>query len=247
MADSKLPTVRESNLAKPYQASSIEVLKGLRTNRFLLAGGVAASAGALGVLLATQHIVLSVILAITGVLFFGSRQLVKKSLALTSANSQLQLISTDQRLEQMRKQVSKCKFLENVEDEGTRAAGQADQLVHQFKSLKNVLSQKFEPSEITFSRYLDSIETSCLSISENLIHTKSLLENLNLTNKGQPPETRNQVKQLLDSTDQALRGLSDLFNSINEITTKERHRDQLEQSMQQIRELAERAKIYSKN
>lgn len=247
MVDSKLPTVGKKNLAKPYQTSRIEALKGMRTHRFLLAAGVATSAGALGIFLVSQQIVFSVILAAAGVLFFSSRQLIKKSLTLTSTHSQLQLTSTDQQLEQMRKQVSKCKFLENVETEGSRVASQADQLVHQFKNLKNILSQKFEPSEITFSRYLDSIESSCLSISENLTHTKTLLDNLNLTNKELSPETRDQVKQLLDSTDQALHGLSELFNSINKITTKERHRDQLEQSMQQIRELAERAKIYSKN
>ncbi len=250
MADSKLPTVREAKLANVSHASSVEALKGLRTNRALLAGGIAASVGAVALFLITQHIIFSAVLTVAGMVFFGSRQLVKKSLALTSASSKLQLGSVDQQLEQMKKQVSKCKFLENVEVEGSRAASQADQLIHQYKNLKNVLSVKFEPTEITFSRYVDSIDASCLSIGENLVHTKGILENLNLTKSDQSPqriESQTQVKKLLEINDEALESLAQLFNSINEITTKERHRDQLEESMQQIRELADRAKIYSKH
>jgi hypothetical protein len=76
------------------------------------------------------------------------------------------------------------------------------------------------------------------------------LENLNLTSKNQTEqwkEQQGQVSTLLASTDEALRELAQLFNSVNEITTKEKHRDQLEQSIQQIKELADRAKIYSKH
>jgi archaellum biogenesis ATPase FlaH len=76
------------------------------------------------------------------------------------------------------------------------------------------------------------------------------LENLNLVSKSnfdQAQEQKKQVLLLLNSTDEALQQLATLFNSVNEINTKEKHRDQLEQSMQQIRELADRAKIYSKH
>lgn len=260
MTESNLPTARENPLAKSYQTTNVENSKVLRTDRLLLVGGMIMSFGAIGLFLINQYLIFSIISAVMGILFFGARQLVKKSMFLTSTQSQTQLTSTEQELEHIRKQVSKCKFLENIENEGLRAANQADQLVQQFKNLKHILSQKFESSELTFSRYLNAIETSCLSIGENLIHTKNLLENLNLTKSDFSPlpperiasleqrdEPQIQVKHLLDSTDQALHGLALLFNSINEITTKERHKDQLEQSMQQIRELAERAKIYSKN
>lgn len=250
MTDSKLPTIRSKSSLVAPENTAVETIKGIRTNRLLMAGGLAATAGATGIFILTQHIIFSVLLAVIAVIFFGSRQLIKKSLELTSNTNQPQLGSTQSQLEQIKKQVSKCKFLENVEVEGTQAASQADQLIQQYKSLKNILSEKFEPSEITFSRYLNSIETSCLSIGENLIHIKSILENLNLTSKNQTEqwkEQQGQVSTLLASTDEALRELAQLFNSVNEITTKEKHRDQLEQSIQQIKELADRAKIYSKH
>jgi hypothetical protein len=168
---------------------------------------------------------------------------------LTAASQDLQISSVASKLEQIRKQVSKCKFLESVETEGTQAAGQAEQLLNQYKQLKAVLGRKFSTTEITYSRYLESIEASCLSIAENLDHTKNILENLSVTRGNQDShwqEKRNHVVSLLQSTDQALAGLAALFNSVNEITTNEKNRNQLEQSMLQIKELAERAKIYSK-
>gem|GEM_PF-3337298 len=250
MTDSKLPVAKKENLPEGLQSSAIETIKSIRINRVFLAVGLVASASAVGVFVLTQYTILSAFLAISGAVFFGARQLVKKSLALTSNAGQLQLGSTLHQLEQIKKQVRKCKFLEHFEIEGTQAANQADLLLQQYKSLKDILSQKFEPSEITFGRYLSSIDSSCLSIGENLVHTKSILENLNLVSKSnsdQAQEQKKQVLHLLKSTDEALQQLAMLFNSINEINTKEKHRDQLGQSMQQIRELADRAKIYSKH
>lgn len=138
--------------------------------------------------------------------------------------------------------------MDSVETEGVKAALQSEQLAYQYITLKNILSQKFEPTEITFSRYLVSIEDSCLSIGENLIHSKNILENLNLTatTKNENWHTqKNQVNGLLAATEEALIQLASLYISINEITTKENNRNQLEQSMQNIKELAERAKNYS--
>lgn len=250
MADPNLPTVRPKNSPQSSESSTAEVIKGLGSSRMFMAGGIAAGTGAVGLFLLTQHIVISALLAIAGVIFLGSRQLIRKSLQLTANSDQLQLESVQGQLEQMKKQVSKCKFLENVEAEGTRAAGQADQLVQQYKSIKNILSQRFESSELTFARYLSGLEALCLSVGENLIHTKAILENLNLTNNKQSDqwkEQREQATKLLESTDQALVELAKLFSSINDITTKEKHRDQLDQSMQQIKKLADRAKIYSKH
>lgn len=250
MTDSKLPTLREKNIPERSLSSTVETIKSLRTNRFLLGAGLVSFATASGLFLLTQHTVFSAWLGFAALVFFGARQLARKSLALTANTDQFQMDSIQYQLEQIRKQVSKCKFLESVEVEGARAANQADQLLHQYKGLKNILSKKFEITEMTFSRYLGSIEASCLSIGENLTHTKSILENLNLTAKDQTAQwqdQRTQVNSLLKSTDEALRELTNLFNSVNEITTKEKHRDQLEQSMLQIKELAERAKIYSKH
>lgn len=249
MADSNLPTLKNKDLPAGLQFSVLETRKSIRVNRALMACGLIATTGAVMLFLLTQYAILSALLGFAGLIFFAARQLVRKSLALTANNDQRQIGSINIQLEQIRMQVSKCKFLESVEAEGTQAARQADQLLHQYKILKTILSQKFETTEMTFSRYLGSIEVSCLSIGENLTHTKSMLENLSLTGKNQTDqwnEQRSQVVSLLKSTDEALLGLASLFSSVNEVTTKEKHRDQLEQSMLEIKELADRAKIYSK-
>ena len=249
MADSNLPTLKNKSLPAGLPYSALETMKSIRTNRALMAGCLIATTGAVMLFLLTQYAILSALLGFTGLIFFAARQLVRKSLALTANSDQRQIGKINNQLEQIRMQLSKCKFLESVEADGTQAARQADQLFHQYKILKTILSQKFETTEMTFSRYLGSIEASCLSIGENLTHTKRMLENLSLTGKNQTDqwnEQRSQVVSLLKSTDEALLGLANLFNSVNEITTKEKHRDQLEQSMLEIRELADRAKIYSK-
>jgi hypothetical protein len=249
MADSNLPTLKNKDLPAGLQFSVLETRKSIRTNRALMACGLIATTGAVMLFLLTQYAIFSALLGFAGLIFFVARQLVRKSLALTANRDQRQIGSIDIQLEQIRMQVSKCKFLESVEAEGTQAARQADQLLHQYKILKAILNQKLETTEMTFSRYLGSIEASCLSIGENLTHTKSMLENLSLTGKNQTDqwnEQRSQVVGLLKSTDEALLVLANLFSSVNEITTKEKHRDQLEQSMLEVEELADRAKIYSK-
>lgn len=250
MNNPKSPTLKEKDLPEGAPSTTIENVKKLRTIQLLLAGSLAALTGAIGLLILSQYTFFSALLGFVSFLFFGSRQLVKKSLALTENSNELESRTTQYELEQIKKQVSKCKFLESVEAEGVQASDQAEHLLHQYKNLKSILSQKFESSELTFSRYLGSIEESCLSIGENLSHTKRILENLNMTSKNpteQWKEQRNQANNLLKATDEALQELAILFNSINEITTKEKHRDQLEQSMLQIKELANRAKIYSKH
>lgn len=250
MSENKLPVLKEKNLPSASGASALEVIKGLRTNRALLAGALVLSGGAVGVFVLTQYTILSVVLAVLGVVVFGARQLVKKSLSITASTSSMAISSTQGRLEEIKKQASKCKFLEKVEIEGSRLASQADQLLRQYKNLKGVLSQKFETTELTYSRYVDGIENSCLSLGENILHAKDTLENLNATNKNDSGNWQKQldhVSELLRVNDHALEELATLFNSINEINTKEKHRPQLEESMQKIRELAERAKVYSKH
>lgn len=245
----KAPAVKKNVVASATGGAPMETLKTLRLSKGLLAGGVIGLTGSLVVYAITQYAILAVFLALAGVLFFGARQLVNKSLQLTAIDSQLPLTSTQNRLEDIKKQVSKCKFLTAVEAEGAQAAAQAEQLLFQYKALSKILAQKFEPTEITFARYMDSINEACLSIGENLEHAKTSLEQLELTSNNKTSQWqghREQAQGLLKTTEQALAQLAPLFNSINEITTKEKNRNQLDEAMLQIKELADRAKQYSK-
>ncbi len=242
MTDSDLPTLKN----KSQQLADANN-KTIRINRLLMTTGIIATTGAVVLFFFTHYLIFSILLGLTGIGLWFMRQLVKKSLSLTDHNNQLQIGSFQNQLERINKELSKCKFLEYVEAEGTQVANQAIQLLHQYKSLENILRQKFVTTELTYSRYISSVESACLSISENLLDIKNTLENLNLTNKNSSTEweiQKNKAQTQLKFTHEALLELSKLFNSLSEISTKENH---LEESMQQINELANRAKIYSKN
>ncbi len=248
MTDSKLPATKSvTSVTTSEKALSA---KPQRAPPVLMGAGLIASVSAIGVYATAHQVLLAAILALVAMGFFGARQLVQKSLAATTEAPSSITSETAEQIEQIRKQVSKCKFLENAETEGTQAAAQADQLLKQYKNLKSLLAQKFETTELTYARYVSAVDASCLAVGENLLHLKSLLENLNITAPSQADLRRQRLEQaqsLLRATDEALRELEALFQALSEITTKEAHRDQLEQSMNHIKELATRAKIYSKS
>ena len=152
-------------------------------------------------------------------------------------------------LEETKKLTGKMKYTVYVEKEGIRLSEQGDQLFQLYQSLMKLLLMKFQPTEITFARYEQGIESSCLSISENLMNSKLTLDHLERT-KDSAGESWNsqraQANEALDSTGEAITALGNLFVSLNQINTQETHRPQLEQSIEQVQELARRAKIYSK-
>jgi hypothetical protein len=245
MIEPKLPAVRESR-----EMTTQMTRQSQRTNQMLMGSGAMLIAGAVGAYALTQQLVLSSLLAVGGLIALAARQLVRKSIASTAPSDSLQITSVSYRLDEIKKQVSKSKFLESVETEGLTAAQQADLLLQQYKAIRTVLGQKFSPSEIAYDRYLQGLDQACLSIGENLMHIKSQLEVLNLT-AGQKtdswPGLKMQAQELMQVTGQALDRLSDLHRSLLEMTTQEKNRTQLEQTMEQIRDLAERAKKYSSN
>lgn len=85
MNDSKLPISKNNQLIQPSQSTHLEVVKGLNTSKYLFAAGIITIIGAIGVFALTQYTILSVFLAIATLVFFGARQLVRKSLALTTS------------------------------------------------------------------------------------------------------------------------------------------------------------------
>lgn len=221
-----------------------------------LVGPAVAIAVVVGGLFAFTHsVIFASLAAVLGALAVFTRQLVRKSLAATAnSESALQLGSVDGQLTEMKKKVSKAKFFEFLEADGERLARQAELLIQQRLAIKKVLAQKFEPTELTHSRYLEGLDNNSLAISENLQFAESILQNLNLSAKTQlDPASRpsewtaeqNRAQQLMALIDQSLQQLTQLYQSLNEITTKDHHRNDLEESMRQIKELADRAKNYS--
>lgn len=176
-----------------------------------------------------------------------SHQLVHRSLAL-SYKSPAQLGSTREQLSTTRQQLSKCKFLEHVQDDGTHAANQADRLHEQYLSLRQILDQKFEPTEITYSRYLDGLTTAVLALSESLLQLKNSLENLNRMGPAAKNHAQlSKIREQAATVESGLQALTTLFESLNQVTTKETYLDRLDQTMANIKDLADRAQRYSKS
>lgn len=241
-------TLNRHNSHEEKAVLSPDEIRAIRFVQILRAAGIFSFLGAVCLFAFTQFTLTAILVLAAGFVILAGRKLIQKSLALTAGTGNSQADSTVVKLEQIRKLLSKCRFMENAEAEGTQLATQADLLLFNYKQLSEVLSRKFESSEITFQRYAEGIDSSCLAIGENLLHMKNVLENLNLKSRlNENRESENQVTEMLGKTEQAISHLSELFHSLNNINTNEKHRDQLEQSMQQIRELASRAQIYSRH
>lgn len=211
--------------------------------------GMGLAAVGAAVLVLSPYGLLGGALAAAGAALFMSNRMINKSLALTAPKQQALLQSTRQRLEDIRRQLSKCKFLEKIEAEGTKAAALAEQLLEQDAQLRRLLEQKFEPGEITHGRYLGAVDSAALGIGENLLRVKADLESLNATAAATPEwqQKRASAGQHLSEIEGGLKELTGLFDSLSKIITKETHRDQLEQSLEQVKLLAERAQKYSKS
>ncbi len=157
MTNSNLPTLKDNKPAVICSSSTIETIKSVRLNRLLMAGGLLAIVTSIGVFALTQFTTISVIVGLAGMIFLGARQLVQKSLSLTTNKEHLQINSIANQLELIKKEVSKAKFFEYVENEGTQAADQANLLLQQHKSLKNILNFKFDVHEMTTLAFRQSI------------------------------------------------------------------------------------------
>lgn len=226
-----------------------------------LSAGLVAGAGATSVALGIFGIVATLPAVVVGLLLIGgasglalTRALVAKSLAggaetLPAPAERALLTGGRPSLEEMRRQLSKCKFLEKVEAEGTRAAALAEELLQRANLLRRRLSEKFEPGEITFSRYQDAVDAAVLALADQLMSVRNQLENLNARAdvRGESfVQERVEVGSALERVTRGLAELGGLDEALNQIVTKGDQRDQLEARLAEVQNLAARAGKYSK-
>jgi hypothetical protein len=202
-----------------------------------------------------HHLLISLGLFFLGILFFGANALVKKSLHLSSqAQLNQSPSSVSSRLELVKQQMIKTKYYEHLESEGTALVNQAEVLLHQYKTLIQLLEQKFNPGELTYSRYKESIDNTCMSISEFLLHLKNCLDQLNLGQKTKATSEststnwesqRQEFLLAINKSNDSIAQLTHLFQSLNSVITQEQHRGELDNYLLQLNELSDRAKLYS--
>ena len=235
----------------------------LRPNALMI-GGALLVAGGVGGVVFPHFAVFSVLAAAVGAGCLIARQLVRRSLERTNG---LAAPGTDPFLALIKAEehaVSQTKYIEGVGDLGERAHAQLKQLTERYASLLQILEQKFDPGEITFSRYLGAVQNMIGSLIENFKSLGSTLGSLKSvdardleTRAASDPSAaarlaqfkaqRAAALQLLEFNEKALAQLDGLAASLNAIkTTGAATQPALEDSLNELKLLAERAKQYSK-
>lgn len=159
-------------------------------------------------------------------------------------------------------------------DLGERTAQQLTQISDRFKKFNHLLEQKFSPSEITFGRYYSAAERTFLAVLDNLNRNATSLENLDAIDPNyieeqlkklsiDPSKNReeinsfnerkmlrekqtNIVNEILSFNEKAITDFDRVSTALSEIKTQSGHSDvSLDSAMEELTELANRAKKYS--
>jgi hypothetical protein len=191
--------------------------------------------------------ILSVLAILAGLLVFVGATLVKKSLEATSLPAEVD------RMKELKRHILKSRYLENVGDLGDRVADQMELAAGRFEKLRALLGLKFDLTELTYGRYLGVAEAAFLSVVDNL-HTAAIsLAALDVKDNSADPERlalRQQqltkVRQLLTLNERAITELERVTAALGEVKTRRGEGSQsLDAVMEQLTELANRAKLYS--
>jgi hypothetical protein len=206
-------------------------------------------AGSCG-LVFSQFLAFSLFLIVLGGFFLGAGFLVRRSLALTAAASVPQ--SLHELLKAKKHQVNQTKYYAQAPELGESLADQLKDLTGRVETLERVLKEKFDPSEITFSRYSDAIGQMTLAVVANIDQSMLLLKSLESMNPLDPTRAsniqaaRDEVVQLSDFNGRAILQLDQLSTSLQQINHGESRISAIEESLEQVKLLADRANKYSR-
>ncbi len=266
MSESKLPQIKPASTVTKIASAPSELELNARAYRRFGMAGVSLIVASAALFVITDQFIIASLLLLAGAGSFMARQMARKSLQLTSGAPQTQLGSTEHRLSEVKKNTSKAKYLEHVEAEGNRVAIQGAQLLDRYQSLKKVLGQKFSPSEMTYARYFQAIEATCLSCATNIEMAEQVLKELDKTasmysstqakdsqtepqalnsRKSEWESRRENLIKLIDLNEKTLLELDLMYSALDKIVTQDNNPNNLDDSIERLKELAERTKQYS--
>jgi hypothetical protein len=153
-----------------------------------------------------------------------------------------------EQLKQLKRTISKTQYLENVGDLGERAAAQLGHIQERFSSFQGLLSQKFNPSEITYGRYLAAAEQTYLSILDNLSLAAARLNTLEAMEPSAQTRTEqtSRVNELFNFNEKAIVEFDRVSLALSDVQTRQGNSSVgLDSAMAELTELAARAKKYS--
>ena len=105
--------------------------------------------------------------------------------------------SQEAKLKEVKRQIRKAQYLENIGAEGERAAAQLEAISERFAKFQKVLDLKFHPGEITHTRYLTAAQQTYLSAIDGLESASIALEAINAMGKpdAHEPRERNDLRK----------------------------------------------------
>jgi hypothetical protein len=201
------------------------------------------TAGAVGVLWAGFSLIPALALGLGTLVFLVSRLL----------RPATPVLDADSGLKPLKRFISKAQYLENVGDLGEKTASQLDEISDRFNTFQKLLLLKFSPEEITYSRYFGSAHQTYLSVLDNLNEVATSLVVINAMAPSRVEERESlrekqieSVKELLALNDRAITEFDRVSTALSDVKTARGYADtDLDAAMQQLAQLAERAKKYS--
>jgi hypothetical protein len=209
-------------------------------NKLLLPAVLLIAGGILGVVF-NHFLVISIVFLTLGLALFLAKNLVKKSLELSSGPVGMPL---DKILADLKHEVAQTKYLSHQGKLGEKAHAQAIHLDSSYQFLMKILVQKFSPNELTFDRYETAINEAVLNLQGNLKHTSNLLTLLD----HQDPlssSSLDEVNNILTTNHEMLSNLDALAEALKEINRGEVVKKDFEESLDKLKLLAERAQAYT--
>lgn len=113
-----------------------------------------------------------------------------------------------------------CRYLENIQNFGIRLDTQYKTITTLYLSSVEVLKQKFNTSEITYVRYLQSIQATNMILMDNLNKLIPLLETLDHMNTKESNTQSSliaKVESLLNLNEELIEKLNNLIVNLSDI------------------------------
>jgi hypothetical protein len=221
------------NLPDTFKSNSLQTSK-------WVTGGILLFIGIVGGLL-THFVFIFGIVAIIGFFLILTKLMVKKSLQLSNGPTDFPLTEIIQNHKHI---VAQTKYFKGQEKMGEQSYLQIQELESQYKFLLSKLSEKFNPEEITFTRYEKSINEMVIILLDNFKYLANLLSLIDSKNEISDEEFQ-LLKSYQNANDSALIELRNLGKSLTNINVSDAINPTFEETLQRLKVLANQAQNYS--
>lgn len=166
----------------------------------------------------------------------------------TERQRQLGWSSDEEKARGIRRLLGRAQYEEATGPWAERGVEQAEQAIAKMKAFQKVLGQKFEPHELTFSRYQETAREVYSSVLASLEQTGHILTGMATLKDGDLLRSqRKEVEQRLEQNEKGLSALDEVTAALARVDTgRGLSGPDLETALARLQELASRAEKYSK-